>query len=1003
MPAVAAQIVSLFLLTACAVSAQTSSTFSSVSGRVLDASQLGIGAASVTIVNQENGFRRTTETHPDGSYAAGSLEPGLYKITVRHDGFRGVERFDVELKPASGTRADFDLEVGSRFDTVTVRGAAPLVNSSDATTGTTFTRSETARLPVNGGGLANVIDLAPGANTVPATRGDAGQFTVNGQRANTNYFTIDGVSANTGVSAGGLPAQANGGTLPSVSAFGSFDTLIPLTSVEDLRVQTSSTVAQFGRMPGANIGVSSQAGANESHGSLAYLIRNELIGANDWFSNRAGLGIAPTRLHQVAATFGGPIRRNTTFFFASYEKVALLEPFTATQAVPSLDVRQSATSWAQPALHLFPTGNQGALNANLDQWTGGSDQPAALQAGSARIDQAIGSRLNFFGRYADAPSQNQFGSVAINDLHLRTQSLTLGLTFRPAAPLTLDTRANESMTHADSLWTEAGSGTTSCSLESVAINYLHSAASCDTLVRLNIDGVGDLNGGREGVHRERQFQFVQSGSLRLKSHEIGFGADFRRITAVRRDAAKSLDVIAGDATDFINTSAIWYGVGSQVEADATVNEFSAWAQDTWRPIPRLSIAAGLRWEFSPPIVPAGSVNFLDPATKTVTASTQSDLWPIVYHDFAPRLGVAWQVTKDGRTVIRAGGGIYYESSLSIATDVLNGGPLAAEKFTSGVHAPFSTQFQFGFEDGLRVPEVRQWNVAIEHSFGDSQSLSLGYVGADGHGLLRREAGGPGSVDTSIFALTTNHGFSNYQSLQALYRRAISRNLQASAAYTWSHSLDNDSSDAFLLWAGSNATAANDRGSSDYDVRHSFTASLSYQPSQGKLKGWRAAAIVRARTGFPITVVESQQYNGIAYLNAFRPSQLPGAPIWLDDANAPGGKRLNSAAFFAAPTGVQGTLGRNAITGFGMWQTDLSLSREFRWRDRFGLDLRLESFDAFNHPNFADPVRYLDGPLFGQSTSMLNLMLGTGSPGSGLAPMLQTGGPRMFQGSLRFRF
>jgi hypothetical protein len=153
----------------------------------------------------------------------------------------------------------------------------------------------------------------------------------------------------------------------------------------------------------------------------------------------------------------------------------------------------------------------------------------------------------------------------------------------------------------------------------------------------------------------------------------------------------------------------------------------------------------------------------------------------------------------------------------------------------------------------------------------------------------------------------------------------------------------------------------------------------------------------------VTVLEREQFNGIAYLNAFRPSQFPGVPVWLTDPNSPGGQRLNPAAFFNGAAGLQGTLGRNAITGFGMWQADLSLAREFRFHDRFGIDLRVESFNAFNHPNFADPVRYLDSPLFGQSTSMLNLMLGSGSPGSGLAPMLQSGGPRMCQGTIRFHF
>jgi hypothetical protein len=129
----------------------------------------------------------------------------------------------------------------------------------------------------------------------------------------------------------------------------------------------------------------------------------------------------------------------------------------------------------------------------------------------------------------------------------------------------------------------------------------------------------------------------------------------------------------------------------------------------------------------------------------------------------------------------------------------------------------------------------------------------------------------------------------------------------------------------------------------------------------------------------------------------------GTPVWLDDASLPGGRRINPAAFTATKSEVQGTLGRNVIGGFGMSQIDLALRREFRWRDRYAVQFRLEAFNALNRANFADPVRYLTSAVFGQSTSMLNVMLGTGSPGSGLSPILQSGGPRSLQWTLRFRF
>src|SRR5947199_3072045 len=163
---------------------------------------------------------------------------------------------------------------------ITVYGTAAVVGHEDASTGTSVERGDFETIPLNGRGLLSLLEFAPGTNVVPATRGDAGQFTATGQRPNANYFTIDGVSANTGVTAGGLPAQSTGGSLPALSAFGSMDSLISLEAVQEMRITTSTSVAEFGRMPGATVGLSSRSGSNEFHGASTYRVRNELFNAN---------------------------------------------------------------------------------------------------------------------------------------------------------------------------------------------------------------------------------------------------------------------------------------------------------------------------------------------------------------------------------------------------------------------------------------------------------------------------------------------------------------------------------------------------------------------------------------------------------------------------------------------------------------------------------------------------------------------------------------------------
>jgi hypothetical protein len=642
-------------------------------------------------------------------------------------------------------------------------------------------------------------------------------------------------------------------------------------------------------------------------------------------------------------------------------------------------------------LNLFPAPEGGPLASGVGEWLGRGERPASLDTGGGRLDQAIGARVSLFARYNDSPSRNEFGTLAVNQLNLRAQSLTLGLNARVTANAILDFRANESQVTAHSQWSPGQE----CALQPLTV--LYPPASCDTLVRFSIGGLGQLVSGREGLRRQRQFQTVETASLHHRSHTLGLGADFRTIVAIRRDPTGSLGVIADNLSALSDSRNLWVARGAGQNGSVDVQELSLWVQDTWQATSRLTIAAGLRWEFSVPPISSSTTYFLDRTFNTIFQET-NPLWRESYRSFAPRLGLAWLLTKDGRTVLRTGGGLYYDSSLSIATDILNGGPLSFAELSSGIHAPFSASLNYGFMPDLQLPQVAQWNIAVERALSANDVVSLGYVGSAGRDLLRREAGGAGSTVNSLVALTTNNGKSHYHGLQAQYRRRVAAGLEASAAYTWSRSIDNDSSDAFLVWA---APGPSDHAASDFDLRHSLNVSATYAPKF--LKGWAIDGIFRARSGFPITILQAEEFQGISLINAFRPDLVYGQPLWLADPLSPGGRRLNPAAFAATAAGKQGTLGRNAIGGFGASQIDLAVRREFRFTERLRLTLRVEAFNALNQASFADPIRYLNSPVFGQATSMLNLMLGTGSPGSGLAPVLQTGGPRSLQGAVKFQF
>jgi hypothetical protein len=980
-----------------------------LAGMIRDPTDAGVPDAIVTVVNQDTGFRRLTNSHSDGTYDVASLEPGLYKITVRHPGFRTLIRLGVRVDLAQPVGVDFDLPLGSMQESITVEDSPVVSLHDDTAISTLITQDQIEHIPANGRSLTSLLEFAPGIITTPATRGEPGQFTSGGQRPNANYFTVDGVSANTGVSAGGLPAQTTGGALPAMNALGGLQGLLPLDAVNDLRVQTSTTAPEFGSLPGAQIVLNSRSGSNEFHGSVFDYLRNQSLDANDWFANSQGDGRAPARMNDFGGSLGGPVWHDRTFFFISYEGTRLQAPFTWRTAVPDIMARTDAPIAMRPLLDLFPTPNGLDLGSGLAEWTGQTSRPARFDASAIRIDHALTSRITLFARYNQTPSWSEFGNAQIDQLAMRSRGLTLGVDMRLRPNLMFDLRMNASQASLSSSWSTPGSQP--CNLDPVVYAFLRVPNACDYLLRFSIAGVGQVVSGEEAFQKQTQWQAAPAVMLSHGAHEIRLGADYLELIPARRQTTPSLGVIADNLADGVNATDIWLAVSRPQTTHSVLKDDSLFVQDTWHIHPRLTASFGLRWEFTPPLeldsIPSLFVHASGPS---YVFSGQQAVWQRTYGNLAPRFGLAYRPLN--HTVLRAAWGVYYDSGLSIATDLINGGPFSLAQFTSAQDGIFPLTLSYGFVPGLRLPSVRQWSGTIEQAFGTHQTLSAVYEGSSGFQLLRREF--EGSQETNpltLLALATNNGLSNYQALELQYRVKPWRGLTGLASYSWSHSIDNSSSDSVLYWAASGLDASGDRGSSDFDVRHALQAAFSYEMSRsaGKslhsslLHGWAVDGIIHARTGFPITVLDSDYSQGLSFANVFRPDVVPGRPVWLTDPSAPGGRLLNSAAFQPAPNLIQGDLGRNSITGFGMWQADLALRRDFPLADRRSLQFRVEAFNALNHANYADPVPFLSSPLFGQSPSMLNMMLGTGSPGSGLTPFFQSGGARSVQVTLRFRF
>lgn len=376
-------------------------------------------------------------------------------------------------------------------------------------------------------------------------------------------------------------------------------------------------------------------------------------------------------------------------------------------------------------------------------------------------------------------------------------------------------------------------------------------------------------------------------------------------------------------------------------------------------------------------------------------------------------------------MIRGGFGVFYDLGAGPVANTASYFPYVRRRTFSDVAyplnnaaaepRPFSLNPPAGtirvFSPDYKLPYTMQWNVGLEQSLGSGQSVAASYVAAAGRRLFRSEAILNPNPDFFAVFIGTNNATSDYHALQLQYNRRLSQGLQALASYGWSHSIDITSNDSDFNAPSAQVDPGADRGPSDFDVRHSLAAAITYDipvlalNNFGRvvLRNWSVDTIITARTATPVDVFTGRDL-GFGSFN-FRPRLVPGVPVYLNDASVPGGKIINRLAFaFALPaTQRQGTLGRNSLRGFPASQLDFALRRRFELTEALGLQFRIECFNILNHPNFGDPVGDLGSGLFGHSTSMLGRSLGSGGINGGLTPQYQIGGPRSIQLTLKLQF
>lgn len=564
--------------------------------------------------------------------------------------------------------------------------------------------------------------------------------------------------------------------------------------------------------------------------------------------------------------------------------------------------------------------------------------------------------------------------------------------------------------------------------------------------------------GRSTQNVQHQINFVDNVSWQRGAHAFKFGVDYRRLTPLFSPALYTQEPIylnvAGASANNLLAADIFAAHSSELQ----VQNLGVFGQDTWRLMPRLSLTYGLRWDidFAPssvsgPPLPAITGYNLEDLSGLALAPSGTAPFATRYANFAPRIGGAYQLSQKAQwnLVARGGFGIFYDLATSQIGDALGldypfgahslifgsalGGPAtfplsaadaAPPAITAAELSSFGAQLS-AVNPRLRLPYTLEWSASLQQQLGNQQSFSVSYLGSSGRQLIQSADVIAPNANFFSADLIGNTASSRYDALQLQFERRLSAGLQALASYTWSHSMDDGSNGTFGV--GPNAflpgqAANSNHGPSDFDRRQVLSAALTYDipsPRSGRLLAalggnWSLDNVVQAWSAPPVNVFYSAFLESLGAFAQVRPDVVPGAPLYLQGNQFPGGKAINPSAFAPPSLGAtgqplrQGNLGRNALRGFGAAQWDLAIHRDFPLYEQIRLQFRAEMFNVLNHPNFAPPIGDLQNPSsinpqFGLSTQTLGQFLGGSAGSGGFNSLYQVGGPRSIQLALKLFF
>jgi hypothetical protein len=778
-----------------------------------------------------------------------------------------------------------------------------------------------------------------------------------------------------------------------------------------------------------------------------------------WFlesSNAGGWAVMlkpMERQNDFGGTFSGPIIKDRTFFFFSYEGLRLRLPQVVESLVPDLSSRQNALPAVQPYLNAFPLPTPGApddLTTGIAQFNSSFSNSSSLDAYSLRIDHKLNDKLTIFGRYNYSPSalDERGAGEALSQVvpaQITTQTATAGATWVISPKVVEDLRFNYSRVNAHS-YGESDNFGGAVPLSSLPFPSPFTAQDGSFIYSINTLQSG-LSLGVEGQNLQRQINVVDNLSVQKSSHSLKFGVDFRRLSPSFQFGSYIQQVIFPDVPSAQDGSPLFSIISANKPGTLVFYNLGLFAQDTWRILPRLTVTYGLRWDidFAPsgglPSVTGFNLNDL---SQLALAPAGTPPFSTKFNNVAPRLGVAYQISKsqNWQTVLRGGFGVFYDLVTTEVGNSLHEGayPFGAIGFTIGGAFPLDSEAAapppitaaqlasgdlFALDPHLKAPYTLEWNLALEQSLGSQQSVSASYIGSVGRRLMQSAFVEGVNPNIAAAQLTTNAATSDYNALQLQFQRRLSGGLQVLASYSWSHSIDTASAGSVfgneanaLLPSNVNAN----RGPSDFDIRNAFSAGVTYAIPAPRsnalvsalLRGWSLQNVIQARSAPPVDLFDGALFfEGAGAFSAnIRPDVVPGQPFYLFGPQYPGGKAFNPAAFVPPPTDPitgaplrEGDLSRNALRAFGAAQWDFAVHRDFTIRERLKLQFRAEMFNVLNHPNFGPPVADISNTAqFGQSIQMLGRSLDNQNQGGGsFSPLYQIGGPRSIQFGLKLQF